>query len=161
MHIFIGALVARHRNRGCVRALTAAQPSQFFWWTQNSIVRSCDVVSVSTFWSIAHYPPKLCTNIKYLKIHRALRNEKYMLRLPNCASNMPFARSDPHRSIIHIHTPFVNILGGSDVRYEPCKLLEAISMTQNQSEYSSTTADRTLSPTDTTEYQTSISRDTA
>ena len=26
------------------------------------------------------------------------------------------ARRDPHRSIIHVHTPFVNIMGGSDVR---------------------------------------------
>ena len=63
MYIFIAALVAGHRKRGYVRVLTAAQPSQFFWWALNLIVRSYGVVSASTFLLTAHYPPILCTKI--------------------------------------------------------------------------------------------------
>jgi hypothetical protein len=58
-----------------------------------------------------------------------------MLRLLKCVSNVPFARSDPPRSVIHVHTPFVNILEVDLMCYIGIlQLLEAISVTQNHSE---------------------------
>ena len=48
----------------------------------------------------------------YIKIHKALRNQKYILRLPKLVSEVRFARKDLNRSFSHVHTLFVNILGG-------------------------------------------------
>ena len=72
------------------------------------------IVSASKLLLTAHYLPKVCT---ILPQNRALRNQKFMLRLPKLAPKVPFARREPNRSIGHIHTPFVNILDGYNVQY--------------------------------------------
>ena len=56
--------------------------------------------------------------------------------LPKLAPDVPFARRDPHRSVSHVHTPIVNILGEYDVQYRQLnvQLLEASSAPQNHSE---------------------------
>ena len=47
-----------------------------------------------------------------IRIRKAPRNQKFMLRLPKLVSKVSFTRRDPNRSISHLHIPFVNILGG-------------------------------------------------
>ena len=74
-----------------------------------------------------HYVSKLPQN-------RALRNQKFVLRLSKRVSKAPFGKTDSHRSISWAYALFRNILSGSECDIDNLHLLEAISVTQNQSE---------------------------
>ena len=66
------------------------------------IVGSYDVVSAGTFFE-SSLSIKICTKI-YLKIHRALRNQKFMLRLAKLASKVLIASRNPIEvSVTYMH----------------------------------------------------------
>ena len=58
-----------------------------------------------------------------------------MLRLPNFAYKVPFARRDTRWSVINVHIPLMSILGGSDVQYrQQFTAIWTNFLTRNQSE---------------------------
>ena len=64
-----------------------------------------------------------------------------MLRLPKLALKVQSASRDPHRSVSHVGTPIVGILGGSGVHNDHVQLLEGsnfISVTQELCRVSNT-----------------------
>ena len=87
--------------------------SHFSWRALNLIVKSYDIVSLSIFsWQLINhqnYVPKLPQNT-------APRKWKYILQMPKLAYTVPFARRDTRENIILVHTPFMNIPGGSVVQ---------------------------------------------
>ena len=88
-----------------------------------SLVGTCQMFSLT--------PPSLPFRVDSF---RAPRNLKCMLWLPTFANKVPFERRDTWWSIIYVHMPVMNILGGFDVRCRQFKAAWTNFWTQNQSE---------------------------